>query len=286
MASVLRNSAGGADANIAAPAAPSGDIFASTPAAAMSVFLALGLGLAAPLAALALMPGIARALPKPGPWMETFKQVLACPLYLTAVWLLWVLALQTGANGVAVALIGLVLIAFGVWLWERSRWTVGKSHLSRIAAATVILIALALLPVPQRVGWIDDSVAGANTGDPASPQRWSQDALDRLRDAGEPVFVNRTAAWCITCKANEIAALSSDAFDQRLRQHGISYLKGDWTRYDAAITDYLERFGRAGVPLYVIYPRGDGAPVVLPQILTPGAVLDALDQAAGIGDSA
>lgn len=254
------------------------------PLAAMSVFLALGLGLAAPLAALALMPGIARALPKPGAWMETFKQALAFPMYLTAVWLLWVLALQTGANGVAVALIGLVLVAFGVWLWERSRWTAG-SRLSRAAAVVAVLIALALLPVPQRLGWIDNGMASANAGDTTSPQAWSQDALDRLRDVGEPVFVNMTAAWCITCKANEIAALSSDTFDQRLRQHGITYLKGDWTRYDAAITDYLARFGRAGVPLYVIYPRGGGDPVVLPQILTPGAVLQALDRAAGVGHS-
>jgi len=111
-------------------------------------------------------------------------------------------------------------------------------------------------------------------------QAWTPQRLDALRRDGEPVFVNMTAAWCISCLANEKVALSSDAFAERLRGGGIHYLKGDWTSQDAAITRYLAEFARSGVPLYVVYPRGGGTPEVLPQLLTPGLVDAALTRAA------
>lgn len=247
------------------------------PPVALGVFLVLGLGLAAPLALFAFVPALARRLPRPGPWMDTFKQVLAFPMYLVAVWLLWVLARQTGADGVALALFGLVLLGFAAWLWERAKWR--GARVPQAIAAAVFVLALAVLPLPQRFG--APVMAGAANAQ-AAWQPWTQDRLDELRAAGEPVLVNMTAAWCITCHANELVALSSDAFRERLDRHGIAYLKGDWTHNDDTITRYLARFDRAGVPLYVLYPRGDGAPVVLPQILTPGIVLDALDGAAGI----
>lgn len=245
------------------------------PVAAMSVFLALGLGLAAPLALLAWLPVLARRLPRPGPWMETFKQVLAFPMYLVAVWLLWVLAHQTGADGVGIALVGLVLLAFGLWSWQRAQWR-GSIALKATAVVALALAVLAL-PLPQQLSTIP---AGAASSD-ARWQTWTPQRLDELRSIGQPVLVNMTAAWCITCLANERVALSSDAFYERLRRHGITYLKGDWTSYDSDITAYLTRFDRAGVPLYVLYPRGTGTVQVLPQLLTPTAVLEALDLAAG-----
>lgn len=255
-----------------------GYALAQPAAIAMAVFLALGMGLALPLLLFALVPVLTRWLPRPGPWMETFKQALAFPLYLTAAWLLWVLALQTGAHGVGLALAGVVMVALAAWAWERARW--GGAMVARIVAVIALALALALLPVPQRLAPALATVA-ADTAAPASlSQAWSAERLDRLRQAGEPVLVNMTAAWCITCLANERVALSSDSFGQRLQQHGIHYLKGDWTNHDEAISAYLAQFDRAGVPLYVLYPRGTGPARVLPQILTPGLVLAALDQAA------
>jgi thiol:disulfide interchange protein DsbD len=241
---------------------------------ALAVFLMLGLGLAAPMALLALAPGLARRLPRPGAWMETFKQVLAFPLYLTAVWLFWVLGRQTGVDGLAVALIGLVLLVFAAWLWQHAGRRGGGGGVRVLALAVAVLAVLALA-LPQRLApglAVAEATAGAEV--------WSPQRLAQLRSEGTPVLVNMTAAWCITCLANERMALSSAAFGQRLAQHGIAYLKGDWTRHDEVITDYLGQFGRAGVPLYVLYPRGGGAPELLPQLLTPGAVLAALDRAA------
>lgn len=246
-------------------------------AAAMSVFLALGLGLALPLLALALVPVLARWLPQPGPWMDTFKQALAFPLYLTAVWLLWVLALQTGAHGVGLALTGLVLIALAAWAWEQAKWR--GTRAGKIVAVTALVMALVLVPIPQRLAMPAATTAGA-TGQNGFWHAWSAQRLAELRRNGTPVLVNMTAAWCITCLANERVALSSAAFRERLQEHGIAYLKGDWTNQDEAISTFLAQFDRAGVPLYVLYPRGSGEAVVLPQILTPGLVLAALDQAA------
>lgn len=243
---------------------------------ALAVFLVLGLGLAAPLASIALIPALARHLPKPGAWMETFKQVLAFPMYLTAVYMLWVLTQQTGANGVALALLGMVLVAFSAWLWERGKWQ--RARISRATALVSLALALALLPMTQRLSNAGTTASTESSG----AQAWSEQTLSSLRVEGEPVLVNMTAAWCITCQVNERVALSSQDFLDRLNRHGIHYLKGDWTRHDPAISAYLAQFDRVGVPLYVLYPRGQGEPRVLPQILTPAGVLDALDQAAGM----
>lgn len=240
---------------------------------AMSVFLALGLGLAAPLAIVAWVPALARRLPRPGAWMDTFKQLLAFPMYLVAAWLLWVLARQTGADGIGIALVGLVLLALALWSWERGAWRGGRGL--RVTALLAGLLAVLALPLTERLGSISAPAAGGD----ARWQPWTAQRLDELRATGEPVLVNMTAAWCITCLANERVALSSDAFHERLQRHGITYLKGDWTSRDEAITRYLAAFDRAGVPLYVLYPRGAGAPSVLPQLLTPTLVLDALDRA-------
>ncbi|WP_257386805.1 protein-disulfide reductase DsbD family protein, partial [Tahibacter caeni] len=247
-------------------------------AAALAVFAALGVGLALPIVVLSFVPLLARWLPRPGAWMDTFKQLMAWPLYLTAIWLVWVLMHQVGADGTALVLAGLVVLVAALLLHGRGQLQAHGAAWRRAAVVVLLLLAFAPLAAIPRL-----AARPAATGDAATGelwQAWTPQRLDELRRGGEPVFVNMTAAWCISCLANERVALSSGTFADRLRRDGIHYLKGDWTSQDAAITRYLAGFARSGVPLYVVYPRGGGAPEVLPQLLTPGLVDAALTRAA------
>jgi thiol:disulfide interchange protein DsbD len=235
--------------------------------AALAIFAALGLGLALPILALGWVPGLARVLPRPGPWMDTFRRLLAFPLLLTVTWLLWVYGEQTSVLAMSWLLAALVGIAFGLWLLRAGgAW--------RIPAWGVLLASL-VLPLLQSPTTTSDPVAPAAA---AAHEAWTPDRLASARAAGEPVLVNMTAAWCITCLANERVALSSPRVAAALEERGVRYLKGDWTRRDSDITAYLESFGRSGVPLYVLYPGPGREPVVLPQLLTVDIVLQALDQ--------
>lgn len=241
-------------------------------ATALAVFAALGLGLAAPMLLLGFVPALARALPRPGPWLEGFRQLLAFPLYLTVVWLLWVYGEQTSPLGMAWLLAALTALAFALWLLGRR--PAMRSPRLRATAAMVSAAALVLaigLPLSAPV----PASAGARTSD-ADTEPWSEPRLAELRAAGRPVLVNMTAAWCITCLANERVALSTGTVREALAAHDVAYLKGDWTRQDEAITRYLQRYGRNGVPLYVLYPPDGGAPRVLPQLLTADGVADAI----------
>ncbi|MDR2870969.1 MAG: thioredoxin family protein [Xanthomonadaceae bacterium] len=237
---------------------------------AFSVFLMLGLGLALPFLLMGFIPALVKLLPKPGAWMETLKQVFAFPMYLTAVWLLWILGTQRGVNALASVLAGAVLLALGLWWYERSRWR--DATLGRILAA--LMIGVALLPI-----W---SVAREDTASAEvlevlaySPQR-----LERLQADRRVIFVNMTADWCVTCKANEFGVLSRDAFRAAMRRADAVYLKGDWTEGDPQIGEYLRAHNAVGVPLYVVY--GPGAlPQILPPILTETIVEDALVRAMG-----
>lgn len=245
-------------------------------AVGLVVFLALGLGLALPFLVLAFAPGLQRLLPRPGHWMETLKQFLAFPLYATVAWLIWVLGFQVNASGLLAALAALVLIAFGAWAVRISQEQSGVSgrFLQGMAAASVAgVVALAVL-----IGLDRSGPANAQHASSKSPSEvFSQQKLDALLASGQPVFVNMTAAWCITCLVNERTALSTGAVRDAFAGKSIAYLKGDWTSRNPEITRLLEKFGRSGVPLYVLYGRG-GEPVVLPQILTQSLVLDALRQ--------
>jgi thiol:disulfide interchange protein DsbD len=245
----------------------------STPVA-LGVFLALGLGLALPLVVLSWWPALARRLPRPGPWMVRFRQAMAFPMYFTAVWLLWVLGRQAGVDALAQALLGVVALAFAAWgSGVDGRWTRRFGTAAGLAAA---LAAVALLP---REGVSGGDPVGASSAS-ATHEPWSPERLASLRAEGRPVLVNMTAAWCITCLANERVALSSTGFSDALRAGDIAYLKGDWTQRDPRITAYLAQYARNGVPLYVVYPRGGGEPEVLPQLLTPALVDAALMRAA------
>lgn len=241
-------------------------------ATAIGVFLALGAGLALPIVLLSLLPGLARRLPRPGAWMDTFKQAMAFPMYATSVWLLWVLGRQAGVDALALVLLGAVSLAFGLWLLGRAGGGVrGLGIALGFAGALASVMALPRLAAPARAAAVD----AADAWEPWSPER-----LAALRDDGRPVLVNMTAAWCITCLANERVALSSADFRRALAERGITYLKGDWTNRDPRITDYLAAYGRNGVPIYVVYPAGGGEPEVLPQLLTPALVDAALTRAA------
>ncbi len=234
-------------------------------ALAMLVFLALGLGLALPFLLIGFFPALGRLLPRPGAWMETFKQVMAFPLYLSVVWLLWVLGGITDRSGMAVALLGLTLLAFALWLWNRPGRTAG---LLKLAA---LLAALALLSTPQ-IRTVSGSKPAAATGTGGEP--WSEPRVAELRAQGRTVFVDFTADWCITCKVNEHVALDSDSVRKLFADQQVAWLVGDWTRADPAITQLLSRYGHSGVPLYLLYLKG-GEPKVLPQVLTPSVVAGA-----------
>ncbi len=243
---------------------------------ATSVILVLGIGFALPIVALSFTPALARLLPRPGAWMETMKQVLAFPLYASAGWMVWVLSIQAGSSGVLAAVVVLLAIGFATWLLGDVKRATGAG---KIAAAVVVLAAAVggyrLVGDGVRAA---PSVAATASQDVAEP--FSQAKLDSLLAEGRPVFVNFTAAWCITCKVNEQVALSSETFRAELKERNIAYLKGDWTKQDPQITAILERFGRAGVPLYLFYSGERGAgPDVLPQLLSEATVLKHLAKA-------
>lgn len=231
----------------------------------LAIFLALGLGMAAPFLLLVSVPALARLLPRPGAWMNTLKELLAFPLYATAVWLLWVIGRQTGANGMAAVLAGCVLLVLAFWLWR-----LGKKPL-RAGAIAAGGLAFLILASP-----LLNSAAGSQTDTDAtaySPQR-----LLEQRANGRPVFLNVTADWCITCIANERVALSSQVVKDAFARNDVAYLKGDWTNSAPHITELLAEYGRSGVPLYVLFPAAPSAPaIVLPQLLTPGLVVAALN---------
>ncbi len=230
----------------------------------LAVFLALGLGLALPFLVLAFWPAAQRWLPRPGAWMDTFKQFLAFPMYAAVVWLLWVLAQQAGPDGVALALGGLVLIAFALWVRRAGRGVLA-------GGVTVASLALAL----GTAAWIKP-VAAVDARAESSVEPYSAERLADLRAQNKPVFVNMTAAWCISCLVNERVALSRPEVREAFAKAGITYLKGDWTREDPKITAVLKAHGRSGVPLYLYYAPGAAEAQVLPQILTPGLVIEAV----------
>ena len=249
---------------------------AAPPSVTILVFAAMGAGLAAPYLLLALFPSVARAAPRPGRWMEIFKQVLAFPMYAAAVWLLWVIAQQAGPQGVLSSAAGILLVGFAAWGFGLSQ-TLDKTQprrFARTAAFAAVLAAAAVLGgIATAPALPLAEVAGAEAFTPAR--------LAALRAEGKPVFVNMTAAWCVTCLVNERLALGSDEIRQAFAARGVTYLKGDWTRQDPSITAFLRDHGRDGVPLYVFFPGKDatgkeGPPRLLPQILTERIVLGAI----------
>jgi thiol:disulfide interchange protein len=246
--------------------------FAAPMLSALLVFLALGIGLALPFLLIGFVPALARLLPRPGRWMETLKQVLAFPMYLTAVWLVWVLAHQRGADAVGLVLVAMVLLAMTLWWFERSRSQGAISKVLVAVLAIATLVPMVLLAHVQR----PTTTAAAESGTVA----YSPAKLAELRAANTPVFVDMTADWCVTCKANEHTVLDTQSFRDLLKKTGAVYMKGDWTDVDPTISAFLQQYHSPGVPLYVVFPKNGGPGNQLSTVLTSSMVEQALTEAA------
>jgi thiol:disulfide interchange protein DsbD len=235
------------------------------PAYGMAVFLALGLGLAFPYAILAVTPALAGLLPRPGAWMDRLKRVLALPMFATAAWMAWVVTQQAGRAGLIWVGVAAVMLTLGATFWGRTQR--GEAARMPYAVAGFVFAAVALGFVALQPA-SSSAMSLAPGAEAFSPAR-----LAALREKHRPVLVDMSAAWCITCLVNERVALSPPRVRDAFAKHDVAYLVGDWTRQDPAITQFLHEYGRNGVPLYVYFPA-EGAPVVLPQILTEAAILD------------
>jgi thiol:disulfide interchange protein/DsbC/DsbD-like thiol-disulfide interchange protein len=251
-------------------------VTASAPVAVV-IFIALGLGMAAPFLALTFAPGLIRLLPRPGPWMETLKQVLAFPLYATVAWLVFVLAQEVSPSGLFAVLIGLVLVAFSLWAWGLAAMREGWAR--RVPQATALVALAAVVAIGIGIHR-DPGAPASENGGLGGAEPFTQARLDAFQAEGRPVFVNLTAAWCITCLVNERTTLASSAVQDAMKARRMVYLKGDWTNRNPEITRLLARNGRSGVPLYLLYP-GRGEPIVLPQILTEASLLESFGAVAG-----
>jgi thiol:disulfide interchange protein DsbD len=250
------------------------------PATALLVFEALGLGLALPFLALSFAPAWRRLLPRPGPWMERLRQALALPLYASVAWLVWVVSRQVGSEGVALVLAGLVLIAFAAWLHHGAR--AASTRWRRVAIPLALACVAAAVAVGPVAGGSLSASTAASSASATAGARWepfTPKRLAALRAQGTPVFVNFTAAWCITCLVNERVALQSPAVAEAFARKGVVYLKADWTNKSPEIAALLESFGRSGVPLYVVYGRSaPDPPQVLPQILSETGLIEAIEK--------
>jgi thiol:disulfide interchange protein DsbD len=247
--------------------------------ASFGVFTALALGMAAPYLALSVVPGLVSRLPKPGPWMETLRQVMAFPMMAAAIWMVSVAAALDGAAAVILLLSAMLAAGMGAWVW--GRWGAFPRRRAVRAAAGSIAILLAVGGTAMAAGLLPagPSIHGETARvDPAAPswEPWSQARLDELRQQGTPVFIDFTAKWCLSCQVNEKVALESPAVRKGFEERGIAALRADWTDSNDAIARALAGFGRASVPLYVFYPRGGKEPVILPELLTPAIVLAAI----------
>jgi thiol:disulfide interchange protein DsbD len=231
------------------------------------IFFSLGIGFALPYLILSIKPSLLSFLPKPGAWMETFKQFMAFPMWASALWLLWVLSGQVDKDTVLLVLIGGLIISLSLWLLEKNTSEkLGIKWLVRLLVITLIVGSISILPTEY-------SVKESRAERPG----YSEALLNEYRESNQLVFLNFTADWCITCKVNEKVALNSKEVISVMEKKNIKYLEADWTRKDADIARKLEEYGRTGVPLYLLFPSV-GDPIILPEILTKDILLDYLNE--------
>ncbi|WP_163994067.1 protein-disulfide reductase DsbD family protein [Pyxidicoccus caerfyrddinensis] len=254
-----------------------GFAFAAGPLTVLAVFTALGLGLALPFCVLVLVPGLAKKLPKPGAWMERFKQVLGFALLATTVWLVWVMGGLAGVDGMARLLAFLVAVGLGTWVYGQSQLQEGGRRLASVAVAVLVLVGAGVASL--RFDGLAPEARASSTV--ARTQPWDSAAVTAALEAGQPVFIDFTADWCLTCKFNERTVLSRDEVRAAFTEHQVAFFVADWTRRDARITAKLAEHGRAGVPMYlVLSPGAPDRPEVLPELLTADLVVDAVKRAA------
>ena len=240
------------------------------------IFEAVGLGMALPYLLLSFAPRLIRLLPPPGAWLGPFKQALAFPMYGASIWLVWVVARQVGVDALVWALAGLLFVGLSAWLVGLRQTSSGRARLLSGGLATAAIIAalglVVAMPAPN---------LNANRPQTAGLawEAFSPERLAALRAQQTPVMVDITAAWCVSCLVNDATVLRSNEFAQAVTRNHVALLRGDWTTNDPKITRFLDSFDRAGVPLYVLYPgrSEQGAPIVLPQILTKANVIEAIE---------
>lgn len=248
------------------------------PSVALAIFFALALGFAAPFSAVSLFPVLGKWLPRPGAWMNTLKHGLAFPMLGAFGWLVWVLAQQAGTTALAAILAAAVVLSFAAWLYgmAQKRRFAGKRH-AVLFAVTAALVLAVIVPLP--------SVIKNATPEPTVAKveelKWSPQTVADNRGHGKPIFVNFTASWCITCQVNERTSLSTQTVKDALARTDTLYMVADSTKFNADIDDAMSELGGGSLPFYVVYPADGGAPKILPQVLTPTIVVNALNQASG-----
>lgn len=251
------------------------------PAVALAIFFALALGFAAPFTLLSLFPALAKILPRPGAWMDVLKRGLAFPMLGAYAWLVWVLSQQAGTAALGTLLACSVALGFAAWLYgmaQRRRYA-GKGHRMLFAVTAALAVAI-IAPLPGVMKPSSTLSVDPQTVS-AAPIVWTPQTVSDRRGQGKPIFVNFTASWCITCQVNDRTSLSTQAVKQAMAKTGTYYMVADSTKFNPDVDDALSQFGQGGLPLYVVYPADGGSPVVLPQVLTPDIVVNALNKATG-----
>ncbi len=226
----------------------------------IAVFMALAIGFALPFLLIAYIPGLMSKLPKPGPWMVRFKEILAFPMFAAAIWLVWVLSLQAGADGVLYVLAAMLTAGFAIWCLK------GKSAIAKVLGAIAIIATIAL-PI---------SIYPAQANLAHETDAWSAQRVAELQAQGRPIFVDFTAAWCVTCKVNEKVVLGQERTQKLFKDTNTAFLIADWTNKNDVIAAELAKYGRAGVPLYLVYNQNSVTPEILPQVLTYDVIKDAI----------
>ena len=248
---------------------------------AVLIFTALGVGMATPYVALSMAPGWLDRLPEPGAWMETLKQFFAFPMFATAVWLVWVFGQQAGNGGVALLLFGLLLLGMAGWVAHRwSDPTLSRSVTIVTRGLVTVMVAGAVAAGVMGARYDRPSSSSLNAETTSSTSTWtafSPSKVDELRSQGRPVFVDFTAAWCLTCQVNKQTVLSTETVQNAFADKNVALVRADWTNRDPQITKALRSHGRSGVPVYVLYPGDGSGPTLLPEVLTQDIVLNALD---------
>ncbi|MFK8259322.1 protein-disulfide reductase DsbD family protein [Erwinia sp. AnSW2-5] len=254
------------------------------PLVSLAIFTALALGFAAPFTLVSFFPLLARILPAPGAWMVTLKHALAFPMLGAVAWLIWVLERQAGSAALALILACCIVLSFAAWLYgiAQKRRMMGRRHWPQ-HLATALFVLLMVPPLASLTSFSSPTDAAAEGADAAAAVAWSPQNVDAIKGQGKPILVNFTASWCITCQVNDRTSLSTQAVKAAMARTNTIYMVADSTKYNPDVEQALSDFGRGGLPLYVVYPADGGKPVVLPQVLTPRIVINALDHATETG---